>query len=65
MSDVEISVMYYNIIKNLLNSESEVLYNLLLDDQYKQKRFSNIEDFNEFVNKNKSKYNKNREKVLT
>lgn len=56
MSDVEISVMYYNIIKNLLNSESEVLYNLLLDDQYKQKRFSNIEDFNEFVNKNKSKY---------
>ena len=56
MSDVEISVMYYNIIKNLLNSESEVLYNLLLDDQYKQKRFSNIEDFNEFVNKNKSIY---------
>lgn len=56
MSDVEISVMYYNIIKNLLNSEPEVLYNLLLDDQYKQKRFSNIEDFNEFVNKNKSKY---------
>ena len=35
---------------------SEELYNLLLDDQYKQKRFSNIEDFNEFVNKNKSKY---------
>ena len=56
MSDVEISVMYYNIIKNLLNSESEVLYNLLLDDQYKQKRFSNIVDFNEFVNKNKSIY---------
>lgn len=56
MSDVEISVMYYNIIKNLLNSEPEVLYNLLLDDEYKQKRFSNIEGFNEFVNQNKSKY---------
>ena len=57
MSDVQISAMYYNIIKNVLNSEPEVLYNLLLDDEYKQKRFSNIETFNEFVNQNKSKYN--------
>ena len=57
MSDVQTSAMYYNIIKNVLNSEPEVLYNLLLDDEYKQKRFSNIEAFNEFVNQNKSKYN--------
>lgn len=57
MSDVQTSAMYYNIIKNVLNSEPEVLYNLLLDDEYKQKRFSNIETFNEFVNQNKSKYN--------
>ena len=56
MSDVQTSAFYYNIIKNLLNSEPEVLYNLLLDDEYKQKRFSNIEGFNEFVNQNKSKY---------
>lgn len=56
MSDVQTSAMYYNIIKNLLNSEPEVVYNLLLDDEYKQKRFSNIEGFNEFVNQNKSKY---------
>ena len=57
MSDVQTSAMYYNIIKNVLNSEPEVLYNLLLGDEYKQKRFSNIEAFNEFVNQNKSKYN--------
>lgn len=57
MSDIQTSAMYYNIIKNVLNSEPEVLYNLLLDDEYKQKRFSNIEAFNEFVNQNKSKYN--------
>lgn len=56
MSDVQTSAFYYNIIKNLLNSEPEVLYNLLLDDEYKQKRFSNIEIYNEFVNQNKSKY---------
>ena len=55
MSDVQTSAFYYNIIKNLLNSEPEVLYNLLLDDEYKQKRFSNIEIYNEFVNQNKSK----------
>ena len=57
MSDVQTSAMYYNMIKNLLNSEPEVLYNFVLDDEYKQKRFLNIENFIEFVNKNKSKYN--------
>lgn len=57
MSDVQTSAMYYNMIKNLLNSEPEVLYNFVLDEEYKQKRFLNIENFIEFVNKNKSKYN--------
>lgn len=57
MSDVQTSAMYYNMIKNLLNSEPEVLYNFVLDDEYKQKKFLNIENFIEFVNKNKSKYN--------
>lgn len=56
LSEKQTAQMYYNIIKNLLNSEPEVLYNLLLDDEYKQKRFSNIENYNEFVNQNKSKY---------
>ena len=57
MSDVQTSAMYYNMIKNLLNSEPEVLYNFVLDEEYKKKRFLNIENFIEFVNKNKSKYN--------
>lgn len=57
MSDVQTSAMYYNMIKNLLNLEPEVLYNFVLDEEYKQKRFLNIENFIEFVNKNKSKYN--------
>lgn len=55
MSDVQISLMYFNIIKNLFNSEPEVLYDLL-DTEYKQKRFETIENFVQYVNMNKNKF---------
>ena len=38
MSDVKIANMYFDIIKNILNSEPEVLYDIL-DTDYQQKRF--------------------------
>lgn len=55
LSDSNIANMYFDIIKNLLNSEPEVLYDLL-DSEYQQKRFGNIESFMEYVNDNKNKF---------
>lgn len=55
MSDVKIANMYFDIIKNILNSEPEVLYDIL-DTDYQQKRFGNIESFMEYVNDNKNKF---------
>ena len=55
MTDVRIANLYYDIIKNLLNYESDVLYNIL-DSEYQQKRFGNIENFREYVNMNKKRF---------
>lgn len=55
MTDNKISKLYFDIIKNLLNSEPEVLYDIL-DNEYQQKRFGNLESFNQYVNSNKEKF---------
>ena len=54
MSDVKIANMYFDIIKNILNSEPEVLYDIL-DTDYQQKRFGSTENFMEYVDNNKNK----------
>lgn len=55
MSDVKIANMYFDIIKNILNSEPEVLYDIL-DTDYQQKRFGSTENFMEYVDNNKNKF---------
>lgn len=55
MTDLKIANLYFDIIKNLINSEPEVLYNIL-DSEYQQKRFENIESFREYLNVNKEKF---------
>lgn len=55
MTDVRIVNLYYDIIKNLLNSEPEVLFDIL-DTNYKEVRFGNIENYMDFVNNNISKF---------
>ena len=55
MSDVKIANMYFDIIKNILNSEPEVLYDIL-DTDYQQKKFGSIENFMEYVDNNKNRF---------
>ena len=55
MSDVKIANMYFDIIKNILNSKKEVLYNIL-NTNYKQKKFGSIENFMEYVDNNKNRF---------
>lgn len=55
MSDVKIANMYFDIIKNILNSEPEVLYDIL-DTDYQQKKFGSIENFMEYVDDNKKRF---------
>ena len=55
MTDTDIANMYFNIIKNLLESEPEVLYDIL-DIEYKQKKFENLEDFIIYVNNNEDRF---------
>ena len=55
MTDVQIANFYYDIIKNLLNSEPEVLYDIL-NNEYKQKRFTTLDNYLKYINDNKKKY---------
>lgn len=55
MLDAQMANFYYDIIKNLLNSEPEVLYDML-NIEYKQKKFETIDNYLKYVNTNKTKY---------
>lgn len=56
MTDKNVVKLYFNIIEKLINSEPEQLYNIL-DTEYAQKRFGDINSFKTYINTNKIKYN--------
>lgn len=55
VTEEEIANQYLNIIKNLIIYQPEQLYNIL-DIEYKEKNFTNIEMFKQFINKNMNKF---------
>jgi|GEM_PF-2996582 len=52
MNYEDIAKEYFSMYKKIVISNVEVMYNLL-DDEYKEKRFGNIEEFKRYVNTNK------------
>jgi hypothetical protein len=52
MTDKKIAELYFDIIKNLIKYNPEILYNLL-DAEYRDSKFTNLETFKQFINENK------------
>lgn len=55
MTDRKIAVLYFDIIKNLIDYEPEVLYDIL-DTEYRQKKFTNVQEFKEYINSNENRF---------
>ena len=47
-----VAMDYFNNYKNLLSNNAEALYNVL-DEEYREKRFGSLEDFQQYLNSNR------------
>lgn len=56
LTDEQISIKYFNDYKNLLSDDIEKLYNRL-DEQYRERCFGSLENFQQYVNSNKDSLN--------
>ena len=53
ISDEKMALSYFNILKSDLVGNAEVVYNYL-NEEYRNKRFENIENFNKYIEDNKA-----------
>lgn len=54
ISDSQLVNMYFDIIKNLLNNDPQSLYEIL-DEEYREKRFGNVENLEKYIELDKAK----------
>ena len=53
LTDEEVIKAYINDYKRLALAYPEIAYNVLLDEEYKNRRFDSVKNFKEYVNQNK------------
>lgn len=53
LNNEEISNKYFNFYKNIILADPELVYNNFLDNEYKEKRFGNIENFKNYISENR------------